>query len=146
VTVGPNDPGRIRRSRWLNSESVRLIYKWPTGRARDPVSHQEKLGTTASQQINTVGKPQCRDGVHTGEREESLQAYSGSTVDASLGIGARNLNVIEIAEKSHLEESMSQEPEAGGNVEMCQHVLPKQTWNAGCIKISSWTTIKHIRV
>jgi hypothetical protein len=54
--------------------------------------------------------------------------------------------VIKIAEKKHLEESMSQEPEAGGNVEMCRHVLPKPTWSAGCIKISSWTTIKHIKV
>jgi hypothetical protein len=47
---------------------------------------------------------------------------------------------------------MSQEPEAGGNMEiggnmeMCRYVLPKPSWNAGCIKISSWTTIKHIKV
>jgi uncharacterized protein with von Willebrand factor type A (vWA) domain len=53
---------------------------------------------------------------------------------------------IKIAEKKLLEDSMSQEPDAGGNVEMCRHVLPKPTWNAGCIKISSWTTIKHIKV
>jgi hypothetical protein len=45
--------------------------------------------------------------------------------------------VIEIAEKRHLEESMSQELEAGENVEMCRHVLPKLTWSAGCITISS---------
>jgi hypothetical protein len=54
--------------------------------------------------------------------------------------------VIKIAEKKHLEDSMSQEPEAGGNVAMCRHVLPKPKWSAGCIKISSWTTIKHIKV
>jgi hypothetical protein len=53
--------------------------------------------------------------------------------------------VIEITEKRQLKESMSQEPEAG-NVEMCRHVLPKPTWNAGCIKIPSWMTIKHIKV
>jgi hypothetical protein len=63
----------------------------------------------------------------------------------SLRVIARNPKVIEIAEKTHLEESTSQEPEAGGNVEMCRHVLPKPTWNAGCITMSSWTTIKHIR-
>ena len=61
-------------------------------------------------------------------------------------VGARNPNVIEIAEKRHLEESTSQEPEAGGNVEMCRHVLPKLTWGAGCITMSSWTTIKHIKL
>ena len=71
--------------------------------------------------------------------------HSGSTVDASLRVGARNLNVIKIAEKKHLEDSMSQEPEADGNVEMCRHVLPKPTWNTGCIKISSWTTIHRIK-
>jgi hypothetical protein len=56
--------------------------------------------------------------------------------------------VMEIAEKRHLEESMSQEPEAGGNAEMCRHVLPKLTCSAECITniVSSWTTIKHIRV
>jgi hypothetical protein len=26
------------------------------------------------------------------------------------------------------------------------HKLPKPSWNAGCTKISSWTTIKHIKV
>ena len=72
--------------------------------------------------------------------------HSGSTVDASLRVGARNLNVIKIAEKKHLEDSMSQEPEADGNVEMSRHVLPKPTWNAGCIKISSWTTIQPIKM
>jgi hypothetical protein len=50
--------------------------------------------------------------------------HSGSTVDASLRVGARNLNVIKIAEKKHLEDSMSQEPEAGGNVEMCRISCP----------------------
>jgi hypothetical protein len=54
--------------------------------------------------------------------------------------------VIDIAEKRQLEERMSQEPEAGGNVEMCRHVLSILTWSAGCSKISSWTTIKHIKV
>ena len=45
--------------------------------------------------------------------------------------------MIEIAEKRHLEESTSQEPEAGENVEMYRHVLPKLMWSAGCIAISS---------
>jgi hypothetical protein len=105
--------------------------------------------------------------VQGGEKEESLKVlqnekaglsgtrpdrrtegnrHSGSTVDASLRVGARNLNVTKIAEKKHLEESTLREPEAGGNVDMCWHVLPKPIWNAGCIKISSWTTIQHIKV
>jgi hypothetical protein len=67
-------------------------------------------------------------------------------VQASSRVGARNLNVIKIAEKKQLEDSMSQEPEVGENVKMCQHVLPKPTLNAGCIKISSWTIIRHIKV
>ena len=53
--------------------------------------------------------------------------HSGSTVEASLRVGARNLDVQKIAEKMHLEDSMSQEPEVGGNVEMCRYVLPKPT-------------------
>jgi hypothetical protein len=119
------------------------------------------LGTTTRQQANTVGK------LSAGEKEESLKCHtrrkaglsgarpiqttkgfrhSGSTVDASSRVGARNLNVIKIAEKKQLEDSMSQEPEVGENVKMCQHVLPKPTLNAGCIKISSWTIIRHIKV
>jgi hypothetical protein len=42
--------------------------------------------------------------------------------------------------------STSQEPEAGGHVEMCRYVLPKPTLNTGCFKISSWTTIQPIKI
>ncbi len=41
--------------------------------------------------------------------------------------------MIKIAEKKHLEDSMSQDPEVGGSVDMCLHVLSKPTWNVGCI-------------
>ena len=110
------------------------------------------------QQSNTVGNPKCRG---KEERLKVLQKEAGWVIwckvipkdkgeqafrEQSQCISARNPKVIEIAERRHLEESTSQEPEAGGNVEMCLHVLPKLTWSAGCIKISSWTTIKHMKV
>jgi hypothetical protein len=38
--------------------------------------------------------------------------------------------------------------EGGGDEEMCAHVLPTLTWNAGHIMISSWTVVEayqHLR-
>ena len=73
--------------------------------------------------------------------------HSESTVNASLRTVVRNLNVIKIAEKKHLEDSMSQDPEVGGSVDMCRMCCPNQHGMLGAyIKISSWTMIKHIKV
>ncbi len=60
--------------------------------------------------------------------------HCGSTVDASFRVGARNPNLIEITKKRHLEESTSQEPDAGGNVKMCRHVLPNTAIPWGSMK------------
>jgi hypothetical protein len=60
-----------------------------------------------------------------------------NTADASSRVSVRSPKVTVNTKKEHHEEGTSQELEAGGDGEMCQHAQLILTWSAGYIMTPS---------
>jgi hypothetical protein len=74
----------------------------------------------------------CKANRRTKESRRSV-----NTADASSRVSVRSPKVTVNTKKEHHEEGTSQELEAGGNGEMCQHARLILTWSAGYIMTPS---------